>query len=71
MTPEVVAPVSVELWQLAPVKLAFVRLALFMLAELGVAVTVTDEPTFSEHPLGLGQTGETEPDPASTPVINV
>jgi hypothetical protein len=37
--------------------------------ELGVAVTVIEDPTVSVHP--LGQFGLTEPDPASTPVTNV
>jgi hypothetical protein len=39
--------------------------------ELGVAVTVTVEPTFSPpgQPPGPGQEGATDPVPASTPVI--
>lgn len=36
--------------------------------ELGVAVTVTGEPTASEHP--LGQFGLTEPEPEATFVVS-
>jgi hypothetical protein len=55
--PEHDAPVTLQLENCQP--------------ELGVACTVCDEPTVSLQPLGLGQFGEMEPDPASTPVTNV
>ncbi len=38
---------------------------------LGMAVTVIISPPASMQPLGLGQFGDTEPDPASTRVIRV
>lgn len=53
--PEQDAPVTVQLENAHP--------------EVAVAETETDDPTCCWQP--LGQLGETEPDPASTLVINV